>query len=186
MTPLGWLGRKTSTQTKNQMFCHNVVCLKTEALPGVWGNRRIRPFISVEQGEQKSKIEGNKGYFGEQGKMLILFQGNKGTGTAPTPPRLPRLGQVYVFKKGYNLVQKFKGEQEFRGTREQVPPPPGRASRRLYHDRSVFNPCPAEPGYTLFCKQCRSRSVGFWRSQLIWICTVCHQVCKFIATIWIK
>ena len=24
------------------------------------------------------------------------------------------------------------------------------------------------------CKQCRSRSVGFWRSQLIWICTVCH------------
>ena len=25
-------------------------------------------------------------------------------------------------------------------------------------------------------KQCRSRSVGFWRSQLIWICTVCHYV----------
>ena len=24
------------------------------------------------------------------------------------------------------------------------------------------------------CKQCRSRSVGFWRSQLIWIWTVCH------------
>ena len=24
------------------------------------------------------------------------------------------------------------------------------------------------------CKQCRSRSVGFFRSQLIWICTVCH------------
>ena len=23
-------------------------------------------------------------------------------------------------------------------------------------------------------KQCRSRSVGFWRSQLIWIYTVCH------------
>ena len=44
----------------------------------------------------------------------------------------------------------------------------------------TFNPCPAEPGYTLFCKQI------FWRSQLIWICTVCHQVCKFIATIWIK
>ena len=49
-----------------------------------------------------------------------------------------------------------------------------------------INPCPAEPGYTLFCKQCRSRSVGFWRSQLIWICTVWHQECKFIATILIK
>ena len=49
-----------------------------------------------------------------------------------------------------------------------------------------FNPCPAEPGYTLFCKQCKARSVGFWRSQLIWICTVCHQECKFVATIWIK
>ena len=50
----------------------------------------------------------------------------------------------------------------------------------------IFNPCPTEPGYILFCKQCRSRSVGFWRSQLIWICTVHHQVCKFITTIWIK
>ena len=35
------------------------------------------------------------------------------------------------------------------------------------------------------CKQCRSRSVGFWRSQLIWICTVCHSVCEFISTTWI-
>ena len=24
------------------------------------------------------------------------------------------------------------------------------------------------------------------RSQLIWICTVCHSVCEFISTIWIK
>ena len=24
------------------------------------------------------------------------------------------------------------------------------------------------------CEQCRSRSVGFWRIQMIWICTVCH------------
>ena len=30
-----------------------------------------------------------------------------------------------------------------------------------------------------FCKQCRSRSVGFYRSQLIWICTVCHSVFEF-------
>ena len=37
-----------------------------------------------------------------------------------------------------------------------------------------INPCPAEPKYTHLCKQCRSRSVGFWRIQLIWICTVCH------------
>ena len=36
------------------------------------------------------------------------------------------------------------------------------------------------------CKQCRSRSVGFWRSQLILICTVCHKVCEFIGTIRIK
>ena len=27
----------------------------------------------------------------------------------------------------------------------------------------------------LIDKQCRSRSVGFWRSQLIWICTVCKS-----------
>ena len=32
------------------------------------------------------------------------------------------------------------------------------------------------PDIPCLCKQCRARSVGFWRSQLIWICTVCH--CK--------
>ena len=42
------------------------------------------------------------------------------------------------------------------------------------------------PDIPCLCKQCWSRSVGFWRSQLIWICTVCHQVCEFIATIKIK
>ena len=42
------------------------------------------------------------------------------------------------------------------------------------------------PDIPCLCKQCRSRSVGFWRSQLIWICTVCHYVCEFIATIRIK
>ena len=39
---------------------------------------------------------------------------------------------------------------------------------------------PAEPGSVRFWKQCRSRSVGFW------ICTICHWVCEFISTIWIK
>ena len=30
------------------------------------------------------------------------------------------------------------------------------------------------PDMSCLCKQCSSRSAGFWRSQLIWICTVCH------------
>ena len=44
------------------------------------------------------------------------------------------------------------------------------------------------PDIPCLCKQCRSRSVGFWKIQLIWICTVCHlvPVCEFISTIWIK
>ena len=37
-----------------------------------------------------------------------------------------------------------------------------------------------------FWKQCRSRSVGFWRSQLIWICAVCPWECEFISITWIK
>ena len=37
-----------------------------------------------------------------------------------------------------------------------------------------FNPSLAEHDMPYLTKQCRSRSVGFWRSQLIWICTVCH------------
>ena len=35
------------------------------------------------------------------------------------------------------------------------------------------------------CKQCRSRLVGFFRSQLIWICTVCHSLWEFIWVVWI-
>ena len=42
------------------------------------------------------------------------------------------------------------------------------------------------PDIPCLCKQCRPRSVGFWRSQLILICTVCHVVCEFITTIQIK
>ena len=42
------------------------------------------------------------------------------------------------------------------------------------------------PDIPCLCKQCRSRSVGFWRSQLIWIYTVCHSECEVISTIWIK
>ena len=42
------------------------------------------------------------------------------------------------------------------------------------------------PDMSCLCKQCTSRSVGFWRSQLIWICTVCHSVCEFVSTTWIK
>ena len=34
-----------------------------------------------------------------------------------------------------------------------------------------------DPDMPNVCKQCSSRSVGFFRSQLIWICTVCHSVC---------
>ena len=38
------------------------------------------------------------------------------------------------------------------------------------------NPSPAEHDMSCLCKQCRSRSVCFWRSQLIWTCTVCHVI----------
>ena len=42
----------------------------------------------------------------------------------------------------------------------------------------LFNPCPADPDIPCICKQCRSRSDGFW------ICTVCHSVCEFISITW--
>ena len=51
--------------------------------------------------------------------------------------------------------------------------------------KSTINPCPTEPGYILPI-QCRSRSVDFFRSQLIWICTFCHSVCDYVSTTWIK
>ena len=65
--------------------------------------------------------------------------------------------------------------------------------RRVYiceeirNDQNVWlNRARSNPDMPCHCKQRRSRSVGFFRSQLIWICTVCHSVCGFISTIWIK
>ena len=52
--------------------------------------------------------------------------------------------------------------------------------------RFSINPVLLNPDIPCLCKQCRSRSVGFWRSQLIWIFTVCHLVCVFISTTRIK
>ena len=46
---------------------------------------------------------------------------------------------------------------------------------------SFFNPSLAKHDMSCLSKQCRSRSVGFWRSQLIWICTVCHLICEFLS-----
>ena len=70
--------------------------INIEALPGILGNRGIRPFISGEQGN-KSITERNRGTkavlsnqdfdFGEQMKLPIFFQGNKGTGTPSPHPR---------------------------------------------------------------------------------------------------
>ena len=42
------------------------------------------------------------------------------------------------------------------------------------------------PDIFCLCKQCRSRSVGFWRSQPIWICSVYHSVYEFMSTVLIK
>ena len=64
---------------------------------GFWGTG-VRPFISWEQGNKSLKLKGtgdqrpfggtwnieNQDFdFGEQGKMPIFFQGNKGPGTSP-------------------------------------------------------------------------------------------------------
>ena len=36
------------------------------------------------------------------------------------------------------------------------------------------------PNMPCLTKQCRYRSVGFFRSQLIWICAVCHLVSELV------
>ena len=70
---------------------HSAVCI-FEALPGVLGNREIRPLVSGEQGNKSLKLKGtgeqrqfwgtgnieNQDFdFGEQGKMLIFFRGTR-------------------------------------------------------------------------------------------------------------
>ena len=51
---------------------------------------------------------------------------------------------------------------------------------------SNFNSSLAEHDRPCLSKQCRSRSLGFWRSQLIWFCTVCHLICEFLSKTQIK
>ena len=47
--------------------------------------------------------------------------------------------------------------------------------RRTNHSGApMLNPSLAEHDMPCLSKQCSCRSVGFIRSQLIWICTVCH------------
>ena len=75
--------------------------IKSEALPGVWGNRGNRAFISGEQGnkdqllrwtgEQRQywgtgNIRKQIFHFWGTGEQANLFQGNKETGTPPPPP----------------------------------------------------------------------------------------------------
>ena len=36
------------------------------------------------------------------------------------------------------------------------------------------------------CPVLANRLVGFWRSQLIWICSVCHLICEFLSKTRIK
>ena len=50
--------------------------------------------------------------------------------------------------------------------------PPG----QLLYFFSLLTLVLLKPDILCLCKQCRSRSVGFWRSQLIWKGTVCHNV----------
>ena len=45
-----------------------------------------------------------------------------------------------------------------------------------WYIRRVLTPILLNPDIPCLCKQCRSRSVGLRRSQLIWTCTVCHYV----------
>ena len=47
---------------------------------------------------------------------------------------------------------------------------------RLRESKTSLTLVLLNPDMSCLCKQCRSRSVGFLRSQLIWICTVCHYV----------
>ena len=42
------------------------------------------------------------------------------------------------------------------------------------HEKEFLTLVLLNPDIPYLCKQCRSWSDGFWRSQLIWICTVCH------------
>ena len=58
--------------------------------------------------------------------------------------------------------------------------------KKILHTCASLTLVLLDPDIPCLCKQCRSRSVGCWRSQLIWTCTVCHSECEFISKIWIK
>ena len=48
-----------------------------------------------------------------------------------------------------------------------------------FQSLSILTQVLLNPDIPCICKQCRSRSADFWRSQLIWLCTVCYWICEF-------
>ena len=58
-------------------------------------------------------------------------------------------------------------------------------TERKQRKRQMLTLVLLNPDIPYLYKPCRSRSVGFWRSQLIWLSTVCHSECELMPTIWI-
>ena len=98
-----WSG-STLFAKKKYIWVQQKMGYSLEALLGVLENRRIKPFISGEEGNIKLKGTGEQRQFwgtgnienkyfdlGNKGKMLIFFKGNKGMGTHP-------LGEPHLWK----------------------------------------------------------------------------------------
>ena len=62
-----------TTTTTTAATTTSTTATTTEALPGVWGNRGIRPFIYGEQGNKSLKLKGT----GEQTKTILENRENR-------------------------------------------------------------------------------------------------------------
>ena len=111
----------------------------------------------------------------DDGEKSVVRTGSKMARNVST--HVPFFFVRIAFKKGYLMMNQV--DMFFHSIRKS----------RLTWVNSVFSVLTLvllNPDMPCLCKQGRSRSVGIWRSQLIWIYTVCHLLCRFVSTTLIK
>ena len=141
MTPLGWLGRKTSTQTNiSCLFIVATTLKKCSCFEWLFCLQLYPQYYEVIKEPVDLKMIAQK----IQNCMYKTLDD---------------------IEKDFNLM--VKNAKTFNEPKSLI-------FKVIVTKSNILTLVLMNPDMSCLCKQCRSRSVGFWRSQLIWICTVCH------------
>ena len=176
MTPLGWLGRKTSTQTNKHNWRINRGTTSQEELLGdqssFFFQKVLIVFLFLDKNiycgylSEALLMNTDNICFCEEIRKIIVFLFLNENIYCGYSSEVPRWGASNEYPQ--HMFSSRNKKNIIQITLAYVAIWLKQVTRIV----SFVNPSLAE--HDKCSKQCRSRSVGFWRSQLIWICTVYH------------